>query len=257
MQKEILLDIQNLSRSFGGLLALNEVSFKVQTGLIQAIIGPNGAGKTTLFNCISGRLKANHGSIIFKGQPISGLEPFQIARMGITCTFQTTRLFPQMTVLENVMVGCHIRSRTGFFSCLLQLPGSYNDEKKIRKTAMELLARFDLLAYAEEYAANLPFGKQRLVEFARALASEPALLLLDEPAAGLNIQETAELARFISAIKDLGITILVVDHDMSLVMDISDYIVVLDQGILLTQGKPREIQKNPEVIRVYLGEENA
>jgi branched-chain amino acid transport system ATP-binding protein len=144
MAKEILLDIQNLSRSFGGLKALDNVSFQVQGGLIQAVIGPNGAGKTTLFNCISGRLKTDHGSMIFKEQALNGLKPFQIARLGIACTFQTTRLFPEMTVLENVMVGRHICSHAGFFSCLLQLPGSFREEKEIRRQALRLLQKFDL-----------------------------------------------------------------------------------------------------------------
>ncbi len=257
MPKKTLLDIHNLSRAFGGLKAVNNVSFEVSSGIIQAIIGPNGAGKTTLFNLISGRLRVDSGSIIFKGMPITGLKPYKIAKSGITCTFQTTRLFQHMTVLENVMAGCHIRSRADFVSCILGLPRTWKEERKMRQASQNLLEKFDLMHYADEYAENLPFGKQRLVEFARALAAGPELLLLDEPAAGLNIYETEELAKFILSIKDSGITILIVEHDMSLVMDISDHIVVLDQGRLLTQGSPKQVQKNPDVVRVYLGEEYA
>jgi branched-chain amino acid transport system ATP-binding protein len=257
MPKEILLELQNLCRSFGGLKAVDDVSFSVPAGVIQAVIGPNGAGKSTLFNLISGRLKADGGSVFYRGKPIYGLKPHEIARRGITSTFQTTRLFQNMTVLENVMAGCHIRSRAGFFSCIMALPGSWREERELRRVSLDLLRQFDLLPYADEFAGGLPFGKQRLVEFARALAARPALILLDEPAAGLNMHETAELSSYITRIKKSGITLLVVEHDMSLIMDISDHIVVLDQGRLLTQGKPREIQKNPEVIRVYLGEEYA
>jgi len=257
MPKKTLLDIHNLSRAFGGLKAVNNVSFEVSPGIIQAIIGPNGAGKTTLFNLISGRLRVDSGSIIFKGMPITGLKPYKIAKSGITCTFQTTRLFQHMTVLENVMAGCHIRSRAGFVSCILGLPRTWKEERKMRQASLSLLEKFDLMHYADEYAENLPFGKQRLVEFARAMAAGPELLLLDEPAAGLNIYETEELSKFILTIKDSGITILIVEHDMSLVMDISDHIVVLDQGRLLTQGSPKQVQKNPDVVRVYLGEEHA
>jgi branched-chain amino acid transport system ATP-binding protein len=257
MQKKTLLDIQNLSRSFGGLKAVHNVSFKVNPGIIQAIIGPNGAGKTTLFNLISGRLAVDSGTIVFKDIPITGLKPYKIAKLGITCTFQTTKLFQHMTVLENVMAGCHIRSRADFFSCILGLPWTWKEERKMRKDSRDLLDRFDLMQYADEYAENLPFGKQRLVEFARALAAGPELLLLDEPAAGLNIYETEELSKFILTIKELGITILIVEHDMSLVMDISDHIIVLDQGILLTEGSPTQVQRNPDVVRVYLGEEHA
>jgi branched-chain amino acid transport system ATP-binding protein len=257
MPKEILLELQNLCRSFGGLKAVDDVSFSVPAGVIQAVIGPNGAGKSTLFNLISGRLKADGGSVFYRGKPIHGLKPHEIAHRGITSTFQTTRLFQNMTVLENVMAGCHIRSRAGFFSCIMALPGSWREERELRRVSLDLLRQFDLLPYADEFAGGLPFGKQRLVEFARALAARPALILLDEPAAGLNMHETAELSSYITRIKKSGITLLVVEHDMSLIMDISDHIVVLDQGRLLTQGKPREIQKNPEVIRVYLGEEYA
>jgi len=257
MPKEILLEIKNLCRSFGGLKAVHDVSFTVPSGVIQAVIGPNGAGKSTLFNLISGRLQADSGGVWYRGKSIHGLRPHEIARLGITSTFQTTRLFQNMTVLENVMAGCHIRSRAGFFSCIMALPGSWRDERELRRVSLDLLRRFDLLPYADEFAGGLPFGKQRLVEFARALAAKPALMLLDEPAAGLNMHETAELSSYITCLKKSGITLLVVEHDMSLIMDISDHIVVLDQGRLLTQGKPREIQKNPEVIRVYLGEEYA
>lgn len=253
---DILLQTHNLHRHFGGLHAVKDVSFNVPKGAIKAVIGPNGAGKTTLFNLIAGTILPHGGKILFRNQPITAWKPHAIAHLGIARTFQTTRLFPQMTVLENVMVGRHPRTRSGFFAAMLDLPYTWREERQTRKKALEILHDLALTDLAGETAANLSFGKQRLVEFARALATEPALLLLDEPAAGLNIYETRELANLILRIRSTGITCMIVEHDMSLVMDISDEVVVLDQGTKIAEGPPRTIQRNPDVIRIYLGDDD-
>jgi len=254
---EILLQTANLHRSFGGLCAVKDVSFTVPRGVIKAIIGPNGAGKTTLFNLIAGTIPPNHGTVFFRGRQITGWKPHSVAALGIARTFQTTKLFAHMTVLENVMVGRHPRTRSGFLAGMLSLPRIWREEGDSKAKATAILENLDLAEYASEIASNLPFGRQRLVEFARALATEPALLLLDEPAAGLNIYETKELADLILKIRGQGVTCLVVEHDMSLVMNISDYVVVLDQGRKIAEGPPRDIQRNPDVIRIYLGDDHA
>jgi branched-chain amino acid transport system ATP-binding protein len=253
----ILLETKGLHRSFGGVHAVKDVSFGVPAGAIKAVIGPNGAGKTTLFNLIAGTLTPQRGDVVFRGQPITGRKPHAVAALGIARTFQTTKLFPHMTVLENVMVGRHTRTRSGFLAGMLNLPGTWREHRQTEEKARALLADLGLTAHAGETACNLPFGCQRLVEFARALATEPSLLLLDEPAAGLNIYETQELSQLILRIRDTGVTCLVVEHDMSLVMNISDEVVVLDQGQKIAEGPPAAIQRNPEVIRVYLGDDHA
>lgn len=253
----ILLETQNLHRFFGGLHAVNDVSVKVRQGHIKAVIGPNGAGKTTFFNLIAGMLAPQEGQIFFDGRKITAQKPHIVAGMGIARTFQTTRLFGQMTVLENMMMGRHLRMHSGFLACMLNLPQTWRQEKESKARALEILGNFGLLDTAREIASNLPFGRQRIVEIARCLAMEPSLLLLDEPAAGLNIYETKELAELILKIRDQGITCLVVEHDMSLVMNISDEVVVLDQGIKIAEGHPRTIQRDPEVIRIYLGDDHA
>jgi branched-chain amino acid transport system ATP-binding protein len=250
-----LLEIQNLNRRFGGLHAVNNVSFSVSQGMIKAVIGPNGAGKTTLFNLIAGNLPANSGAISFDGMTISGRKPYQIAGRGLSRTYQNIKLFHGMTALENVMVGRHIRSRAGFLAGMFNLPWTWAEERDIRKKAMEYLDLLGVADCADIEIGNLSFGQQRGVEFARALATEPKLLLLDEPAAGLNIYETAEIGRLITKIRDTGVTILLVEHDMSLVMDISDEIVVLSFGELIAEDLPQNIQQNDEVIRIYLGDE--
>ncbi len=249
-----LLNVSGLHKHFGGLHAVNDVSFGVETGAIKAVIGPNGAGKTTLFNLITGTLGATAGKVQFRGEEIQGRRPHQIAAAGIARTFQNIKLFHDMTALENVMVGRHLRSRAGFAASMLNLPWTRKEERKIRDKSMELLALLEIANYADVEATSLAFGQQRAVEFARALALEPRLLLLDEPAAGLNIYETAEVGRLITRIRGLGITVLLVEHDMSLVMDISDEIVVLSFGEKIAEGVPNAIQNNPEVIKVYLGE---
>ena len=254
---EPLLETRGLNRHFGGLHAVNDVSIAVPRGVIQAVIGPNGAGKTTLFNLIAGTLAPQGGKVFFRGKPITGSKPHAVAALGIARTFQTTRLFPHMTVLENVCMGRHVRTRSGFLAGMLNLPHTWREARRTESAARAILEEFGLSACARQPASDLPFGRQRLVEFARAMATEPALLLLDEPAAGLNIYETQELAALIQKIRARGVTCLVVEHDMSLVMDISDTVVVLDQGRKIAEGPPRAIQRNPEVVRIYLGDGDA
>ena len=251
-----LLEIQNLNRHFGGLHAVNSVSFAVEQGMIKAVIGPNGAGKTTLFNLIAGNLPANSGAIYFNETKINGRKPYQIARYGLSRTYQNIMLFHGMTALENVMLGRHIRSKAGFMAGMLNLPWTWPEERLIRDKALEYLDLLGVADCADIEISNLSFGQQRGVEFARALATEPTLLLLDEPAAGLNIYETAEIGRLITKIRESGVTILLVEHDMSLVMDISDEIVVLSFGEKIAEDLPQNIQKNEEVIRIYLGDED-
>jgi branched-chain amino acid transport system ATP-binding protein len=251
----VLLETKSLHRSFGGVCAIRDVSIQVRQGTIQAVIGPNGAGKTTLFNLIAGTIPPQKGEVTFQGKRITAWKPHTVAGLGIARTFQTTKLFPHMTVLENVMVGRHPRTRSGFLAGMLNLPCTWREDCEIRDRARVILEDLGLAKYAGETASNLPFGRQRLVEFARALATEPILLLLDEPAAGLNIYETKELSELILKIRDRGITCLVVEHDMSLVMNISDDVVVLDQGQKIAEGPPQAIQRNAEVIRIYLGDD--
>lgn len=250
-----MLELQDVSKNFGGLKAVNEVSFQVDEGQIKSVIGPNGAGKTTLFNLITGNLSVSTGTINFLGQQVQGKKPHQIAALGMARTFQNIKLFHGMTAIECVMVGRHLQSRAGFLAGMFHLPVTWKEEKGIYKKSMELLELLGIAEYAEVEATSLAFGQQRAVELARALASEPRLLLLDEPAAGLNIYETAEVSRLITRIRDMGITVLLVEHDMSLVMDISDEIVVLSFGEKIAEDVPLKIQQNPEVIRIYLGED--
>lgn len=251
-----LLEVRGISKSFGGLRAVSSVSFDVPAGCIKALIGPNGAGKTTLFNLISGRLPLDGGTVMMDGVPLHGLKPSRIAGAGVARTFQHIKLFHKMTAIENVMVGVHRLSRAGFIAGLLHLPWTWREEQMIRERALDALEFSGAAEFADMDARSLSFGQQRLVELARALASEPRLLLLDEPAAGLNIQETSAMARLITRIRDRGITVLVVEHDMSLVMNISDEVMVLSYGEKIAEDTPLGIQRNDEVVRVYLGDED-
>lgn len=249
-----LLEVKKLHRRFGGLHAVNDVSFQVEPGQIKAVIGPNGAGKTTLFNIISGALAPSSGAVRFHDREIQGRRPHEIAGRGMARTYQNIKMFSGMTALENVMVGRHIQSRSGFLASMFHAPWTWPEEKAIRDKSMELLELLEIADCAYVPATSLAFGQQRAVELARALAMEPSLLLLDEPAAGLNIYETAEVGRLITRIRDLGVTVLLVEHDMSLVMDISDEIVVLCFGQKIAEDLPSAIQQNSEVIKIYLGE---
>ncbi|MBN2452609.1 MAG: ABC transporter ATP-binding protein, partial [Lentisphaeria bacterium] len=248
-----LLHVQGLERHFGGVVALHNVSFAVRPGQIKTVIGPNGAGKTTLFNVISGLLPAARGRVLYEGRNILGLKPFQIAQRGISRTFQNLSLFGNMSVGENVMVGRHCRTSRGILSAILRSPSQRREEREVRSDAMAILEVVGLAEKREEPVSALSFGQRRLVELARALATQPRLLLLDEPASGLNTKETEDLGGVIRGIRDQGITVLLVEHDMSLVMDISDSILVLNYGEPIAEGDPATIRNDPQVVAIYLG----
>ncbi len=250
-----MLQVRGLTKTFGGLEAVNDVDFDVQPGQIKALIGPNGAGKTTIFNLITGVLSADAGEVHFEGQPLLDLPTHRIAALGIGRTFQTSLLFDQMTVLENVMVGHHLRGKANMLTAALRMFGAGAEEREYRKIAMDALERAGLADLAGRLAAELPIGQRRLVEVARALAAKPALLLMDEPAAGLNMRETDRMGEIIEDIRDGGVTVLLVEHDMSLVMSISEEILVLDRGCRLAEGTPEEIRGDQRVLAAYLGEE--
>jgi len=250
-----MLEVSGITQIFGGVTALKDVSFLVRKGDITGVIGPNGAGKTTLFNIISGIYTQTSGTITLDGRDVSGAPPEQLARLGMVRTFQNIELFSAMTVRENIMVGRHTRSSSGLLACSLKMPWVLSEEKRIRAEAEKWMEFTGISDLSDVSAGNLPFGKGRLLEIARALAVEPRIILMDEPAAGLNSQETLALAQLIRRIREMGITVVLVEHDMELVMDICDRIVVLNLGMKLAEGTPREIQENPEVIAAYLGEE--
>ncbi len=250
-----LLEVTELTKSFGGVHAVSNISFSVSAGEIVAVIGPNGAGKTTLFNLMTGVYPPTHGHIYFKGTDITSLPTHKVAALGIARTFQNLQIFNNMTVLENVMVGRHIRSRTGLLGAVFPLWPVQSEESKIVESSLEKLALTGLADKAMEPAGSLPYGQQKMLEIARAIALEPELLLLDEPAAGLNSSETRELVDIIYTLRDQGITIILVEHDMETVMEITDRLVVLNFGNKLAEGTPYEIQNNQEVITAYLGEE--
>jgi branched-chain amino acid transport system ATP-binding protein len=250
-----LLEVRGVSKRFGGVQAVKDVGFTVPKGAIKAVIGPNGAGKSTLFNVVSGVLAPDAGEVLLRGSAIQGCPPHAVAALGVSRTFQHIRLFSHMTALENAMVGCHLRSRAGFVAGILRLPWTWAEERDVERRAREALDFVGALGLADEEATSLSYGQQRAVELARALAADPELLLLDEPAAGLNMRETAELARLLERIRDRGVTLLVVEHDMSLVMNVSDEVVVLSYGEKIADAEPRVVQRDAQVIRVYLGEE--
>jgi len=254
---DIHLQINNLGKNFGGVKAVDNVSFTVRKGIIKSLIGPNGAGKTTMFNIISGSFSPSIGQVFFDGKLITGLKPYQVARKGVFRTFQNLKLSNHLSVLDNVLLGWHSKGKAGFISGMLSLSKSRKEEKLAREEVLPIMEWMDIISIKDTEVGNLSFGNQRAVELARALASDPSMLLLDEPAAGLNMHETVELAERIVKLRDQGRTILLVEHDMSLVMDISDEIVVLNFGQKIADGIPSEIQKNEDVIRIYLGGENA
>jgi len=252
------LSLENLTISFGGIMAVNDVSLDVNEGEVLSIIGPNGAGKTTLFNCISRLYKLAGGKITFKGQDILKLKAHQISRLGIARTFQNIELFANMTVIENILLGRHIFRRSGLFSQAIFYGKAFREEIEHRRRAEEIIDFLELQGHRNKRVGGLPYGVQKLVELGRALALEPKVLLMDEVSSGMNLEETQDLMIWITDIReDLGITMILVEHDIRLVMGVSDRIAVLDYGRKIAEGLPEEIQSNQEVIKAYLGDSNA
>ena len=258
-----ILETKDLTMEFGGLTAVDKVNFNVNQGEIVALIGPNGAGKTTFFNCVTGVYKPTGGDVLISPagevqEKINGLKPNKVTENGLARTFQNIRLFSNMTVLENVMIGRHTKLKSGILGAVFRPKSTLEEEEKVIQDSYEILVEVGLDKYVNELAKNLPYGAQRRLEIARAMATDPALLLLDEPAAGMNPQETKELDEMILKIRDINkISILLIEHDMSLVMSISERIFVMDYGKLIAEGSPDKIKQNPDVIKAYLGDEDA
>lgn len=253
--KEVILKTTHITQCFGGLVALSDISMEVRSGEIIGIIGPNGAGKTTLFNVITGMYNPTEGRVEMLGQDVTGWKPYKITSLGFARTFQNIRLFPKMSVLDNVIVGMHSHTHSGVFSSIFNTPKKRAEEKKCEEEACDILKILDLYKDRFEMSTSLPYGSQRKLEIARAMATHPKLLLLDEPAAGMNEQETEELAGIVHQLKEMGYTILLIEHDMKFVMNICERLYVLNNGCMISSGTPEQVKADPVVIEAYLGKE--